>query len=396
MTGVLERLFGEGFRVFFLAAGLFGILSVLYWGTWLGIHAFGGMVTRHPFAPPPHLWHAHEMIFGYAGAALGGFFLTAVPNWTGARAARHAFIACVVTLWLAGRAAVWWSESILPVAVAVVDLAFLPVLAVRILSQFLQRPKPQNVVFLGLLTMLWLANLTVHADWTGMGGPGAEVGLRAGLLSICATIAVLGGRVTPAFTRNAMTQSGRTSRFPVSRRPLEIAGVATAMLLPVLVLLDPNPGLLGAVAVAAGAAQLLRLAGWRTAWTLGSPILWSLHLAFAMLGTGYLMLGLAWLGAGSEVAALHLLGIGAVGGMTLAVMTRAILGHTGRPVSAPAPLGPAFALMAGAAVARWIGSSTALDVYFASMLGSGTAWVIALTLFVTALWPALTGPRKPG
>ena len=90
MKQSLHRLFGDGFRIFFLAAGVFGLLAAIYWQAWLGVHAFGGMVTEHSFAPPPHLWHAHEMIFGYAGAALGGFFLTAVPNWTGGqgRAAR--------------------------------------------------------------------------------------------------------------------------------------------------------------------------------------------------------------------------------------------------------------------------------------------------------------------
>lgn len=395
MKQIVARLFGEGFRVFFLAAGLFGILSVLYWESWLGIHALGGMVTQHPFAPPPHLWHAHEMIFGYATAALAGFFLTAVPNWTGAPPARHVFIASVAILWLAGRLAIWWSGSLPPVAVAIIDLAFLPVLAIQILTQLLRRPKPQNVMFLGLLTILWLSNLSVHADWTGIGGPGTDAGLRAGLLTVCAMIAILGGRVTPAFTRNAMTQSGLQIGWPVSRKPFEIAGVASAIGLPALVLLDMQPALIGGLALAAGTAQLLRLIGWRTGWTMGKPLLWSLHLAYSMLATGYLMLGLAWLGFGSEVAALHLLGIGAVGGMTLAVMTRAILGHSGRPLVAPAPVALAFALMAAAAVIRWIGSSAVIDAYFVSMLLSGGAWLIALTLFLAVLCPAILGPHDP-
>jgi uncharacterized protein involved in response to NO len=394
MKDAITRLFGEGFRIFFLAAGVFGLLTVLYWETWLGIHAFGGMVTRHPFAPPPHLWHAHEMIFGYAGAALGGFFLTAVPNWTGAKAARHAFIALAVCLWVAGRVAIWWSGSLPPLLVAAIDLAFVPVLATKILSQLMRRPKPQNMMFLGLLTILWVSNLIVHLDWTGIGGPGAEIGIRAGLLTICATIAVLGGRVTPAFTRNAMTRSGLEWGLPVSRKAFEITGIATAIALPLLVLFDIDKNVFGAVAILAGAGQMLRLAGWRSTWTLNQPILWSLHLAFVMLGSGYLLLGLAELGVGSEVAALHLLGIGAVGGMTISVMTRAILGHTGRQLVAPAPVSIAFALMAVAACIRWIGSSATIDAYFVSMLVSGAAWIVALTLFLTALAPAILGPRK--
>lgn len=391
MKQSLHRLFGDGFRIFFLAAGVFGLLAAIYWQAWLGVHAFGGMVTEHSFAPPPHLWHAHEMIFGYAGAALGGFFLTAVPNWTGAKAARHGFIVLVAGLWLAGRVAIWMSGSLPPVLVAAVDLAFLPVLATKILTQLLNRPKPQNMMFLGLLTLVWLANATVHADWIGLGGPGAEVGLRAGLLGICAMIAVLGGRVTPAFTRNAMTRAGRETDLPASRKPVELIGIALAIGLPVLVLAEAPERLIAVLAVICGAAQLARLAGWRTGWTLGQPILWSLHLAFGMLGAGYLLLGLSLTGMGSEVAALHVLGIGTVGGMTVAVMSRAILGHSGRALVAPRPVALAFALIGLAAVIRWVGSSAQIDLYFAAMLVAGALWIAAMALFVLSLLPAILG-----
>ncbi|WP_421848953.1 NnrS family protein [Oricola sp.] len=393
MRATLGRLFGDGFRLFFLAAGVFGMLSALYWEGWLGVHAFGGMVTAHAFAHPPSVWHAHEMVFGYAGAALGGFFLTAVPSWTGARAARHDFIGLAATLWLAGRIAVWMSASIPAFAVAAIDLAFLPVLAAKILTQLLRRPKPQNMMFLALLTLLWLSNLAVHADWTGLGGPGAETGLRAGLLSVCAIIAVLGGRITPAFTRNAMNRAGLVSRLPESRRPFDGAGVALAILVPLAVLAGFADHWAGVLALLCGAAQLARLSGWRSAWTLGKPILWSMHVAFAMLAIGYVLLGIAWLGFGSEIAALHILGIGAVGGMTLAVMSRAILGHTGRPLVAPAPIVVAYGCMALAAIARWIGSSAAIEHYFAAMLVSGAFWIAAMTIFVLAMLPAILGPK---
>ncbi len=396
MIQTLSRVFSEGFRAFFLAATLFGALAVAYWETWIGIHAFGGMVTRHPFAQAPHLWHAHEMIFGYACAAMAGFFLTAVPNWTGTAAARQGFVATAVAIWMAGRLTIWLSGSLPPVLVAAVDLAFLPVLAAKILSQLLNRPKPQNLMFLGLLSLLWASNLTVHLDWMGQGGPGAGTGLRAGLFSLCAVIAVLGGRVTPAFTRNAMTKSGRTTHLPRTRTSLDAIGIGSAILLPLALLLGAPEGWIAPMAIIAGAAQLARLAGWRSLWTLTQPILWSLHLAFAMLGLGYLALGFAAAGYGSEVAALHLLGIGAVGGKTLAVMSRAILGHTGRALVAPLPLVAGFALMALAALVRWTGSGLLADQYFAAILISGAAWVLAMALFVATLLPALLGPRLPG
>lgn len=393
MRAVLGRLFGEGFRIFFLCAGVFGVLAMLAWEVWLGLHAAGRMVSAPPFDQAPHHWHAHEMIFGYGGAALGGFFLTAVPSWTGAAAARHVFISAAAGLWLAGRGAMWLSAACPPLLVAGLDLAFLPLLAVKIALQLAKRPKPQNLMFLGLLLLLWASNLATHLDWVGLGGPGADAGLRAGLLSLIAIIAVLGGRITPAFTRNAMTKAGRQTGLPASFRPLEALALSATILLPVLLLAGVAESVTGVVALVAGAAQLLRLAGWRCLWTLSQPILWSMHLAFAMLALGLIALGLADLDMGSEVGALHLLGIGAVGGMTLAVMSRAILGHTSQPLVAPRPVAAGYALMAAAALARWLGSWLGLKAYWAAVLLSGTAWIAALTLFVIVFLPALLGPR---
>ncbi len=213
----LKRLFGDGFRVFFLAAGLFAILSMIVWELFLTIHALGGLMEM-PTAAPPHLWHAHEMIFGYGAAALGGFFLTAVPNWTGAKSALHVFIAAVAGLWLAGRLAVWFSGSLPPALVAGADLAFVPVLALKVLTQLVKRPKPQQLIFLVMLTLFWTANLMVHLEWMGWTADTLWSGLRAGLLTLCAMIMVLGGRVTPGFTRNAMVQSGREDRLPIRCR----------------------------------------------------------------------------------------------------------------------------------------------------------------------------------
>lgn len=390
----LTRLFGEGFRVFFLAAGLFAVFAMIVWEGWLGIHAAGGMVTKMPFAPPPHLWHAHEMVFGYAGAALGGFFLTAVPNWTGAGAARHLFIASVAALWFAGRLAVWFSASLPAGLVAVAALAFLPVLGAQIAVHLIRRPKPQNLMFLAVLTLIWVADLLVQAEWMGWTDATAAAGLRAGLLATCAMIAVLGGRITPAFTRNALIRTGEEVRLPVSRRGYEITGIAAALALPMAYLLGLPDPLCGAIALLAGLATWARMAGWRSLWTRSYPILWAMHLAFAMLGLAYVSLGLSALGWGSEVAGLHLLGIGAVGGMTLAVMSRASLGHTGRPLIAPGPVVLAYGMVAIAALLRWAGSAWP-EHYYGAVLTAGAVWILAFTLFLAAFWPVLWEPRLP-
>ena len=380
-------LFRDGWRVFFAAAGVYAVVSVAVWLCWIA-----GVTPDLPFAPAPPLWHAHEMIFGFATAALGGFFLTAVPNWTGAKAAPERFIALVSGLWLAGRVAVWMSGVLPAGLVAVIDLAFLPVLAAKVLTQLLKRPKPQNMMFLVLLTLVWCANLLVHLDWMGWTGTAGQ-GLRAGLLAICAMIAVLGGRVTPAFTRNALLRDNPAAAVPVSRPPLERAGVALPVLTAALVLIGAPDALAGVVAVAAGVVAGLRLAGWRTRATLGDPIIWALHAGYAMLALGLVLWGLAALGLGTEIAALHVLGIGAVGGMTLAVMSRASLGHSGRALHAPGPVALAYTLIPLAVALRWAAATWPGSLYLAGNLGAGLLWIAGFALYIVALWPVWTAPR---
>ena len=148
----------------------------------------------------------------------------------------------------------------------------------------------------------------------------------------------------------------------------------------------------GGLAVLAGTAGLARLAGWRGLWTLNQPILWSLHLGYAMNAAGLILLGLSALGIGSEVAALHVLGIGAVGGMTLAVMSRAALGHSGRPLVAAWPIASGYAALSVAALARFAGSEWPA-FYYPGVLTSGALWIAAFLLFTAELWPVFTGPK---
>jgi len=396
MLDTLIRPFTQGFRVFFLAAGMFAVAALAYWELWLGVHAAGGMVTATPFAMAPHLWHAHEMIWGFAGAVLGGFFLTAVPNWTGGRPAAVPFLAAVSTVWLGGRLAVWVSGTLDPWLVAAIDLAFLPLLASKLVALLLRRPKPQNLMLVGLLGLLWSANLLVHLDWTGLWPGAASQGMRAGLLTVAAMIAIVGGRITPAFTRNALRRRGRESGLPRETGMLDRLGLASVILLAVLALADAPEVALAAAALAAGALQAARLAGWRGLAVLDDPLLWSMHAAYALLAAGYLALALAYAAGMSEVAALHVLGIGAVGGMTLTVMSRASLGHTGRALIAPRPVVAAFLLLVAATLLRAWGSYAGIEVYYAAMLGAGALWIAAFALFLGAFWAPLTEARPDG
>ena len=385
-----DYLFTAGWRVFFLAAGLWAVISVAIWLLWLI-----GLVDGGHLGVVPQTWHAHEMIFGYATAAMGGFFLTAVPNWTGAKAAPERFVMLVAGLWLAGRLVVCLA-GVLPSAVeAAVDLAFLPVLAAKILTQLMARPKPQNMMFLLLISLIWISNLLVHLDWMGLTGTGWQ-GLHGGLLTTCAMIAALGGRVTPAFTRNALLREGRTEHLPVEHARLGMAGIALAILTAVTVILGLPDMVSGTFAVLAGLVAAARLAGWRGLALPGQPIVWILHLGYGLLALGLVLWGLAQLGLGDEMAALHVLGIGAVGGMTLAVMSRATLGHSGRALVAPGPVALAYALIPLAVALRWAGTTFPGSFYLPGVLGSGLAWCLAFTLYIIALWPIFFGPRANG
>ncbi len=399
MHGSIQRVFSTGFRFFFLAAGLYAVFTGMVWFIWLGVHATGGMVSDTSYAMAPHHWHAHEMIFGYATAAIAGFLLTAVPNWTNAPAARGLFVAMVATIWMLGRVAVWYSGALPAGAVAAVDLAFLPVLMLKILMQLMKRPKPQNMMFLLFLGLAWSGNLLVHLEWMGVSDDSVETGLRLGLVVLCALISVLGGRVTPAFTRNAMKRAGLGEQnWPVSLPWQERMSLGLALTLPLLVLassaLFVPDWVLGGTAILFGSVQAMRLLRWRAGWARQFPILIALHAGLAMLALGMVAWGLSLLGWGSEIAALHLLGIGCVGGMTMAVMSRAALGHSGRPLVAPDAVAMGYALIALTAVLRWLGSTLSVGWYFPIMLLVAILWMLAFALYLIAMWPALTGPRQ--
>jgi len=390
---MIKRLFSQGFRIFFLAACLYALVSMAIWQGFWALQVFADASALPP-AVPPHLWHAHEMIFGYGGAVLAGFFLTAVPNWTGGKSAPERFIALVFTLWLAGRLGFWFSASLPPTLVAVADLTFLPALGLKIAAQLLGRPKPQQMIFLLALSLLWVSNLMCHLEWLGVLRDGVAPGLRAGLLTLVAMIAILGGRVTPGFTRNAMVAAGRETGLPRNPAWLAYGTTAPALALPAAQLLGLPDSMLGALALAAGVAALLRVALWQGRWTLSRPILWTLHLSYALAGLGLIAMGLAAFNIGSELAALHLLGVGAVGGMTLSVLSRASLGHSGRPLHAPPALAAAYVLMPLATLARFI-ASTLPEWHDVATLTAGAFWLAAFALALASLWPALLLPRPP-
>ncbi|MCV0429215.1 MAG: NnrS family protein [Roseibium sp.] len=382
-----------GFRFYFLAAGIFSVFAMLAWTVWLSVHAAGGAFVSVPMGMAPHLWHAHEMVYGYTIAVMAGFFITAVPNWTGSKEAGAVFVSVSGLVWVLGRLSVWFSGSLDPVIVAVVDLAFIPILATSILGRLAQKAQLRNAVFLFLLSALFTGNLLMHLEWIGWTERTAASGVRLGLFISAAMIVIIGGRVVPAFTRNALNRIEYAGSMPVSHPWFDRAGILLALLAAVSSVVPIPETALGLICLGAGAVNMARLAGWKGWATLKSPILWILHVAFLLLTVGYIVYGFSLLfDLFSETAALHLLAAGAVGGMTLAMMTRASLGHSGRPLKVSLPIALAYLSVIAAALLRTFGTQI-LD-YFPVMIASGLLWMIAFVLFTWVYFPILTKPRS--
>ncbi len=383
-----------GFRFFFLAAGIFGAAAMAFWIFWLTIHHLGGAFVSAPMAMAPHHWHAHEMIYGYTVAVMAGFFLTAVPNWTGAPSARAAYISFTGVIWLAGRSAIWFSAHLDPLLVAAIDLAFIPLLMQKIGGNLLKKTQARNLVFLGLLIAMLTGNIIMHLEWIGWIDDGTFAGARLGIFTSAAMIVIIGGRVVPGFTRNALNRRGHVGAMPSNHPIVDRVAIASSVLTAVLSAFASDSILFAGLCLVAGAANIARVAGWRGQLTVREPILWVLHAAFAMVGLSYLGFATShFLAYPTEVGALHLMAIGAVGTMTLAMMTRASLGHTGRQLVVARPIAGAYVAVLLAAAIRGFGPD--LIGYYPALYASGCLWIAAFCVYVALYLPILGRDRQP-
>jgi len=396
----LQLFFSHAFRPFFLGAGIYAALAMAAWIAWIGVHMAGGMPRIMSVAEPLHLWHAHEMTYGFAGAAAGGFLLTAVPNWTGARHSHGAALALMFAMWCAGRLVMWNTAFIPPSLAALVDLAFLPVLGFAAARQLAVQPALRNVIFLSLIVALVIGNAIYHFGRMSLLGDGMHIGVVLGVCTLALMIIVIGGRVVPAFTTNALRRKGVPEhRLPVQNDAVNKASLILSALALLLFVVAAGDRLAGLFALFAAAANGVRLARWRGLATLDDPIVWVLHLGYGWIVAGFLLLGTAlltgWVG---EISALHAFATGAVGTMILAIMSRASLGHTGRAIIASPAITAAYLLVSAAALLRCFGPALAPRFFNEVMLLAGVAWIAAFGLFSLTFLPILTAPRvaRPG
>jgi uncharacterized protein involved in response to NO len=382
----MPPLLTAGFRPFFLAAAAWATLSMAAWMPMLS----GQLELPSRFDPLS--WHIHEMLFGFVMATVGGFLLTAIPNWTGRAPVAGTPLAVLAGLWLLGRVVCVFSAMIPAGLVIAADLAFAVALDVVAARELIAVGNWRNYPLLAPVILLAIANLLSHLQALGVAVPFGS-GWRLGIAVVIVLISVIGGRIVPAFTSNWLGARGLTPVAP-SIPGLEIAarGILIAAMLGWVFLPDWRP--LGVLLLVAAALNLARLARWRGIATLEEPLLLVLHVGYLWLVIGVALLGLSLI---SDVvppaAAVHALTAGAMGTMTLAVMTRATLGHTGRVLRADKVTMLIYALASASAllriVAAWVidGQTDLYDV-------AALAWVGAFALFAAEYGPMLLAARR--
>lgn len=360
-------LLASGHRLFFLAAALWASTAMPLW-----------LITIEAGLSLTSAWHGHEMLFGFAAAALAGFLLTAVPNWTGRPPLRGLPLAGLGLVWLAGRVAMLSGVFVW------VDLLFLPLVAIVVGSAVFgarnarNYPVPLMVIGLAALNGWYHVGETSRALW-------------ATTLVLAVMIALIGGRIVPLFTQNALRANGWpqiTCQTPGHAQRLAVPIVALVLAAELVCQSSPARGI---TALAAAGVLLYGMLGWYSWRTRSLPIVWILHAGYVWLPLGLALIGLADLGAGiASTTALHALSANAIGIMILAVASRAALGHSGRPLATPRLTVAAYGLVIAGGLVR------VLFPAGAGLLFGGLLWSLGYALFAFDYWPILTRPRIDG
>ena len=381
-------LFSFGFRPFFLFGAVWAALAMLMW-----VLMLSGQLTL-PTRFDPVSWHAHEFLFGYLGAIIGGFLLTAVPNWTGRLPVVGWHLAGLFALWVVGRVGVSVS-AVLPNSIAVLsDLSFPIALCGFLLREIVAGKNWRNLVVLVLLVVFGLANLLYHNEAANGALAAQGIGLRIGISAVVMMIAVIGGRVVPSFSRNWLAQK-KAERLPVPpMQRFDIAVLMATVLALGLWIAGPLRPTTGSALLLMGLLHIARLVRWQGRQTLAEPLLWVLHLGYAFLPLGALAEAISILFPDQFpiAAAQHLWMAGAFGLMTLAMMTRATLGHTGQALRAGRGTLIIYVLLLGSVLVRLcaaVWANWAMTLY---MLAAGF-WIAAFAAFVLLYGPALLKPK---
>ena len=385
-TGI--PLFRLAFRPFFLGAGLYAVVSVLIWmlvyvnGVML---SFSGMSSK--------TWHAHEMIFGYAMAVIAGFLLTAIKNWTGQQTLRGPGLAVLFSLWLLARVIPLTGMNIPLVVLAVIDLLFMALLVTAATVPVLKVKQYRQLGIISKLVLIMLSNMLFYLGVAGIIEDGERWGLYSGLYMIIALVLVMARRVVPFFI-----EKGIEGQAEVRNRAW--VDLSSLVLLIVLWIMDVFTNMDTVVTAVAGiltALHVIRMAGWYTGQIWSKPLLWVLYIAYGSIVAGFaLKAAESWLGLSPGIS-VHAFAYGGIGIMTIGMMSRVILGHTGRNVfEPPAVLFWCFMLLVCGALFRVIFPLLSMNLYIYWIGISQLLWISAFMMFLVIYAPMLWSPRIDG
>jgi uncharacterized protein involved in response to NO len=379
-----------GFRPFFLSGAIFSIVAIIFW-----LLMYKGAINLSPLGGG-YWWHIHEMIFGFGCAIIAGFLLTAIQNWTGVRGAQGTTLLILFLLWLAGRIVLLVPSIFSDILTTIIDLSFLPVVAYVLAKPILATKQYNNLFFVPLLLLFTLANLEMHLAIYFPQTFTITYAGYAGVMLITLLMSVMAGRVAPMFTANG-TKTAKATPLPwldkVTNGSLAIAMFS--------LLMEPIIGFsqqfFGIILIIAGLFQTMRWLRWRPWITLGVPLLWSFHLAIKFIAYGLIILGASYLIPEIPSSHMwHLLTVGGMGGLILAMISRVSLGHTGRPLSPPKAMTAAYIFITLAAIIRAFGPWALPEKTVLFIDISGTFWLLAFGIFVITYAPMLMSGRKDG
>ncbi|MGN6156248.1 MAG: NnrS family protein [Sphingomicrobium sp.] len=373
-----------GFRPFFFGAASWAIIAIVLW-----LCELSGEIGI-PSGFEGVAWHRHEMLFGFVGAAVAGFLLTAIPNWTGRLPIAGPPLLGLFGTWAAARVAVLFSSALGLWPAAILDVGLFVGLALMAAREVIASNN-RNVPIVGLVLLFGVADAL---DYLGNAQlVDADLGWRSAIALVVILISLVGGRIIPSFTRNWMAKRGVTAGLPTQPQSLDLLVIVSTALALLFWLGFPNVQLTGAVLILAGAAQALRFSRWGGHRTFADPLVLIMHAGYAWIPVGLLLLGLSV--AGFDVprsAGVHALTAGAMATMILAVMTRASLGHTARPLHASPGTVAAYVCVVAGAIVR-VAASLGLGPYPVMLDVAGVIWGAAMVLFLAAYAPILWGPR---
>jgi uncharacterized protein involved in response to NO len=371
-----------GFRPFFLLGAIYAGVTI---PVWLAMFAHGMPI---PTAFAPRDWHVHEMLFGFVAAILGGFLLTAVPNWTGRLPLQGLPLLTLVAAWFAGRVAILFSASIGWAAACAVDATFLLLLAAAAAREIVAGRKWSNLPVVAIIATFGAVNVAFHIEAHAHGL--TDTTARFAVALVITLVSLIGGRIVPSFTRNWLAREN-PGRMPVPFGRFDALTIAASTITLLAWIAAPASAVTGTLLIAAGVLHLVRLARWAGDRTLRDRLVLILHLAYAFIPAGYILSGLAAFDILPASAGIHAWTGGAIGSMTLAVMTRATLGHTGRLLQASAGTQLIYAAIISAALLRVCAAIEPAYMEFL-LAAAGLGWTFAFLGFATLYGPALCSP----